>query len=113
MAYVSADVLRSIGCDGYEIERRSFFRLHKGKFLRSSFNHEFTRMGILLRKDRPKSRIAINTLSEKLDLPEIGFEECFKLIKIQLMNVEGILEIRHIRVQRFVWSGEQKYSGVD
>ena len=52
----------------------------------------------------------MNTLSEKLDLPEVIFEKSLELIEIQFMNMKWVVEMRLIGVQRLVRRRDQENS---
>ena len=63
-------------------------------------------MRFLLRKNRPHVGGAVNTLSKKLDLPEVILEKSLELIKIEFMNMKWIVELRLIRIQHLIGSGD-------
>ena len=48
----------------------------------------------------------MNTLSKKLDLPEVILEKSLELIEIEFMNMKWIVELRLIRIQHLIGSGD-------
>src|SRR5262249_19577903 len=87
-----------------------FFRWYKSEFLWCTFNDELTRMDLLLRKNRPHVRGAVNALSKKLDLPEVISEKSLELVEIEFMHMKWVVEMRLIRIQHLIGSGDQKNS---
>src|SRR5437879_463044 len=100
---MSANTFCRVGRYSNEINRRALFRLYKSEFLGSPLNYELTRARLFFWKNRPEVGIAIDTLTEELYLAKIIPEDRLELVEIEFMNVERIVEMRLIRIQKLVW----------